>query len=561
MPRQRWLTAAIVLLLSAGAATLPFIIAGASTARGRALSHIEQAVAEWLLTRSVSRDARSARNPLAGDESEVMAGQKLYSEHCEICHAHDGSGHTLIGSAQYPPASELGLAAQRLTDGEIFYHIQHGIRNTGMPGFGLPERQIWQLVSFVRHLPKVAAFESTVASALASEPHTQVADPGADASRLPYVGSIACKRCHEEIYARWKNTRMANVVREPGAAPHVIIPDLTKPDPLVTFSEQDIALVYGSRWKQRYFKRMGDDYFPLPAQWDVQKAVWKPYNVKVGTDWWTAHYGRENTDRPTGPLCDGCHSVNYDIATKKVVEWNVGCERCHGPSRAHVERAGKGGTFNPARADLVEANDVCIQCHSQGRPLVTPINGVYYDWPVGFHVGQNRLSEFWRLEEHKAGETSFTHFADGTAHKNRMQGNDFTQSQMYKHGVTCFSCHDVHGTKQTADLWQRPQALCLDCHAPTSPNGPRAPSLEAHTHHAANSPGNACIACHMPAIEETIGKVNVRSHTFRFITPAQSEALKVPNACVVCHTDKSNEWAATSLAGWNTVSPWRMQAD
>ena len=49
------------------------------------------------------------------------------------------------------------------------------------------------------------------------------------------------------------------------------------------------------------------------------------------------------------------------------------------------------------------------------------------------------LKDFWKLEEHKLGETTFTHFADGTAHKNRMQGNDFVQSVMYTRGVTCFS--------------------------------------------------------------------------------------------------------------------------
>ena len=60
-----------------------------------------------------------------------------------------------------------------------------------------------------------------------------------------------------------------------------------------------------------------------------------------------------------------------------------------------------------------------------------PQEGKYYDWPVGFHQGA-RLADFWRLEDHTPGETSFTHFADGTAHKNRMQGNDYVQSQMYK---------------------------------------------------------------------------------------------------------------------------------
>ena len=87
------------------------------------------------------------------------------------------------------------------------------------------------------------------------------------------------------------------------------------------------------------------------------------------TDWWTAHYPPDNMKRPTGPLCDGCHSVNYDIATKQVTEWNVGCEKCHGPARRHVAAPSRTNIVNPARLDRVRANDTCIQCHSQGQPL------------------------------------------------------------------------------------------------------------------------------------------------------------------------------------------------
>src|SRR5450759_4289776 len=78
-----------------------------------------------------------------------------------------------------------------------------------------------------------------------------------------YVGSAACRTCHSAIYARWQKTPMANVVRDPKEHPEAILPDLTKPDPLVKFKKEDIALVYGSIWKQRYFTKVGNDYFPL----------------------------------------------------------------------------------------------------------------------------------------------------------------------------------------------------------------------------------------------------------------------------------------------------------
>jgi predicted CXXCH cytochrome family protein len=409
---------------------------------------------------------------------------------------------------------------------------------------------------------RFAAFVATVALYVTASVQSQAAPAqqagAAAASARTYVGSQSCQKCHAATYERWSKTRMANVVTDPKVRPEVILPDLSKPDPLVTFTRNDIAFVYGTRWKQRYFKKVGDDYFPLGAQWDVQNKVWRPYLVQPNTDWWVPHYPADNNGRPTGPLCDGCHSVNYDVRTKTVTEWNVGCEKCHGPGSQHVARPSALNIVNPAKLDAVRANDTCIQCHSQGQPLKNPIEGRYFDWPVGFHQG-DELKNYWKLEEHKLGETTFTHFPDGTGHKNRMQGNDFVQSQMYKRGVTCFSCHDVHGTPNTADLIKPAGQLCLTCHGPSSPNGPHSPTLQAHTHHTPGTPGAECVSCHMPKIEQTIADVNVRSHTFAFITPTTTDQFKVPNACTDCHRDKSTDWARQALKSWDNVSPWRVE--
>jgi predicted CXXCH cytochrome family protein len=379
------------------------------------------------------------------------------------------------------------------------------------------------------------------------------------APNAQYVGSQSCRRCHAPTYERWSKTRMANVVRDPKEHPDAVLPDFSKPDPLLTFTLSDVAFVYGSKWKQRYFKRVGDDYFPLPAQWDIANKVWRPYFVQPNTDWWVPHYPADNKQRPTGPLCDGCHSVNYDVKTHAVTEWNVGCERCHGPGAAHVATPTAANIVNPSKLDYIRANDTCIQCHSQGQPRGNPIDGRYFDWPVGFHQG-GQLRDYWTLEEHKLGETTFTHFADGTAHKNRMQGNDFVQSVMYRRGVTCFSCHDSHGTPNDALLIKPARDLCLSCHGLTSPNGPHAATLEDHTHHARGSAGSECVACHMPKIEQTIANVNVRSHTFAFISPKLTDDFKVPNPCTTCHADKSTAWARELMRGWSNVSPWRSGA-
>ena len=390
---------------------------------------------------------------------------------------------------------------------------------------------------------------------------SQVRPAGVERQRAPsqneYGGSMACAGCHQDIYARWKRTRMANVVRDPREHPDAIIPDLSHPDPILTFKREDIAFVYGSRWKQRYFTRVGDDFYPLPAQWDITRRVWRKYFVAADTDWWVPFYPSDNMKRPTGPLCDGCHSVNYDVQKHTVSEWNVGCEKCHGPGAEHARNPTRANIVNPKRLDAFHEDDVCIQCHSQGRPRQGLIDGKAYDWPVGFRVG-GELKDFWNLEAHQAGTSSFTHFSDGTAHKNRMQGNDFVQSLMYTRGVTCSTCHDVHGTANAADLIAPPAELCLDCHTPGGRRGPRSSTISGHTHHAAASPGSQCIACHMPKIEQTIGDVKVRSHTFRFISPAASEEFGIPNPCTGCHGDRSASWATKALRSWSDVSSWRV---
>ncbi|HXI84265.1 MAG TPA: c-type cytochrome [Verrucomicrobiae bacterium] len=533
----------------AGAFFYHYIVSGGLRAR-QTPSALETAVAQELVNLSIPNDIKTLTNPLdkSPDGADVAAGHELYQKNCEVCHAYDGAGKTAASAGLYPPPLDLGqygIAQRKRTDGELFYFIRNGVRNTAMPGWQLPDQQTWQLVAYIRNLPKTASVNA----------NAPLANRESSGTTAHYVGSAACQTCHSSIYEHWLKTPMANVVRDPRQHPDAIISDLSTNDPLVSFTASDIALVYGSKWKQRYFKRIGDDYYVLPAQWDVTHHKWRAYFVK--DDWWAPLYPPDNFKRPTSALCDGCHSVNYNIKTRTVTEWNVGCEKCHGPGSEHILHPASSNIVNTARQGYVAANNVCIQCHSQGRPLKNPIAGEYYDWPVGFDVTKN-LGDYWKLEEHKLGETSFTYFPDGTAHKNRMQGNDFVTSQMYTHGVTCSTCHDVHGTQNAGNLRKPAPALCLDCHGPNSPNGPHAQSLEAHTHHKADSAGSDCIACHMPRIEQTIGDVNVRSHTFHFVTPAMSESLKIPNACNVCHTDKSTEWATAALKTWADRSPWRM---
>jgi predicted CXXCH cytochrome family protein len=382
--------------------------------------------------------------------------------------------------------------------------------------------------------------------------------PNAARTNSHYVGSEACKLCHEAIYSRWKMTRMANVVQDPKVNPQAFLCDFSKPNPYFKFRKEDIAFVYGSHWKQRYFVKRGNDYYVLPVQWDIVHQAWLKYHPERGEDWWVADYPEDPIGRPTGLLCDGCHSVNYSLETKSVTEWNVGCERCHGPGSEHVLHPAdyQHSIVNPARLDFVRANDICIQCHAQFRPLANPIHGVYYDWAVGYQPG-DRLADYVQLEETRLGESTFYYWPDGSAHKNREQGNDFVTSVMYSHGVKCFSCHDPHGTDNDELLVKPGSQMCLVCHGPHSPNGPHG-TLEEHTHHTPESAGSDCLACHMPRIATEIAGFRVHSHTFRFVSPAQTIRYGIPNPCTLCHADKSNQWALNELRQWQNESPFRL---
>jgi hypothetical protein len=52
---------------------------------------------------------------------------------------------------------------QDLTDGELFYIIEEGVRFTGMPAWGdgsaKSEDASWRLVHFIRHLPSLSPAE------------------------------------------------------------------------------------------------------------------------------------------------------------------------------------------------------------------------------------------------------------------------------------------------------------------------------------------------------------------------------------------------------------------
>ena len=104
--------------------------------------------------------ARARTSPTPGTPETLRAGLEHWADHCATCHGNDGGGQTAMGQGLYPKPPDMRLpATQSLSDGELFYIIEEGVKITGMPawGTGTPEGEdaSWHLVQFIRHLPSV----------------------------------------------------------------------------------------------------------------------------------------------------------------------------------------------------------------------------------------------------------------------------------------------------------------------------------------------------------------------------------------------------------------------
>jgi len=132
---------------------------------------LEQWVARQARSLAVPKNARTRENPVP-DSPQVQADARAHwADHCAACHANNGSGDVEMGKHMYPPAPDMRQPeTQQMTDGELFFIIQNGIRMTGMPAWGSgsqqDEQDSWKLVRFIRHLPQLTGDEEQEMQAL-----------------------------------------------------------------------------------------------------------------------------------------------------------------------------------------------------------------------------------------------------------------------------------------------------------------------------------------------------------------------------------------------------------
>lgn len=135
-------------------------------------------------------------------------------------------------------------------------------------------------------------------------------------------------------------------------------------------------------------------------------------------------------------------------------------------------------------------------------------------------------------------------WGDGTIRSTGREANGLARTACYTEGsMTCGSCHRMHGAPPADQLapGMDGDGACIGCH----------PQIDAaaHSHHAAESTGARCMNCHMPY--STFGLLGgIRSHRIDSPTALMSSRYGRPNACNLCHVDRTLAWTAEHLDAW-----------
>jgi len=140
-------------------------IAMATTAKPLPL---EETFAQTALHASLG-DAAKVQDPLSEDEANLLGGARVYARNCAVCHGLPGQPKTAIARGEFPPPPQLFAPHEMVTDdpqGVTYWKVSHGIRLSGMPGFGstLSDAERWQVTML---LARADRLPSSVKASLA----------------------------------------------------------------------------------------------------------------------------------------------------------------------------------------------------------------------------------------------------------------------------------------------------------------------------------------------------------------------------------------------------------
>ncbi|HUC53020.1 MAG TPA: cytochrome c [Candidatus Cybelea sp.] len=165
MRRKTLMIIVIAVALFGAAATIALSLLHDGLSARATPTRFETKVARAVRHLAIPSSAQATQNPVLASAEDLRDARLHFADHCAICHANDGGGKTMIGDGLYPKPPDLRMpATQNLTDGELFWIIENGVRFTGMPAFSSGgehggAQDSWKLVHFIRHLPHLTDAE------------------------------------------------------------------------------------------------------------------------------------------------------------------------------------------------------------------------------------------------------------------------------------------------------------------------------------------------------------------------------------------------------------------
>ena len=176
------LLALIALLLIVAAGAIYIYLGAYNIGADAPHSKFVYSTLETLRERAIAAHSRDIRVPAdLDDPKRTAAGAGLYDEMCTGCHLGPGIEKSEMSQGLYPPAPELALGRNR-TPEQQFWIIKHGVKLTAMPTWGKThdDRLIWDMVAFIRQLPKMSPAQYKAAVASAPGSHEEMMEGHAD---------------------------------------------------------------------------------------------------------------------------------------------------------------------------------------------------------------------------------------------------------------------------------------------------------------------------------------------------------------------------------------------
>ncbi len=381
-----------------------------------------------------------------------------------------------------------------------------------------------------------------------------------------YVGDKVCKSCHQKEFNEWEGSHHDMAMKLPTSK--TVVGDFNSS----SFELNGVRSSFYKRDDKFYIKTDGEDgklhefevaytfgIYPLQqyllkfpnGKYQIPDIAWDARAKKDGGQRWYHIHQNEviksgDVLHWSGPnlnwnyMCADCHSTNlkknYNAKTKEYHTTfdsiNVSCEACHAPASNHIlwtkdnNISNRGFSSHISKTNEIET---CAKCHSRRSQLDD-------NFVAGDRFDDHYLAA--QLEES-------LYFADGKIEDEVYVYDSFIQSKMYANGVTCSDCHNPHSLKRK----KAGDGVCFGCHTEEKY------TASLHHKHQKGSVGASCVSCHMPP-RLYMGVDSRNDHSFRIPRPDISVDMpEIPNACNLCHKDKSAKWSADHMKKWYGKTP------